>query len=152
MEPRSIERGNIITVADRAYITIRLQWSHARLSVETSNGAAKRGNGQRASMEPRSIERGNLSRLRRFARSGIASMEPRSIERGNICEGTKLNPLLILLQWSHARLSVETMRVRLQPQARKRASMEPRSIERGNRRIGSRNPDRNPRFNGATLD
>src|SRR4051794_3750130 len=87
MEPRSIERGNFT-------------W----LPTKTPN--------QPASMEPRSIERGNIRCDAIATDHERASMEPRSIERGNLTQGRQRLCRRTVLQWSHARLSVETPRSR----------------------------------------
>ena len=88
-------------------------------------------------------------------------MEPRSIERGNHERALGCDSKALMLQWSHAQLSVETgepallsphiiiasmeprqfsveTTVLIAYQVTLRASMEPRSIERGNSGEGRR--------------
>ena len=84
MEPRSAERGD---------------------AIEPGRRAAR----DRASMEPRSAERGNLYNRATLASELFASMEPRSAERGNT-GGKGKGSAAVMLQWSHAQLSVETAR------------------------------------------
>ena len=59
-------------------------------------------------------------------------MEPRSIERGNQVNEVLGQSEVLLLQWSHVQLNVETLVGGAPVRHDHIASMEPRSIERGN--------------------
>ena len=85
-----------------------LQWGHARMSVETEQRADHLRAGAGASMGPRSDERGNLGRPDGNMSNALASMGPRSDERGNIGLDRIGAHVGGLLQWGHARMSVET--------------------------------------------
>ncbi len=176
MEPRSIERGNAGNRQVKGNIMWTLQWSHARLSVETiykfiGHYFLRSLQWSHARLSVETCERDFIIRDGK-----PASMEPRSIERGNSSCGYCGSTAIVRLQWSHARLSVETYDetegeltiyvASMEPRSIERgnpaysprlwrlgsASMEPRSIERGNLIMMGLPNYQQLRFNGATLD
>src|SRR5690625_2095104 len=106
MEPRSVERGMIVSLTNICPLSV-------------------------ASMEPRSVERGMTRRERDGEADELASMEPRSVERGMFSGVGSNESGVSRLQWSRVRLNAE-WKTRHSPLRQPfRASMEPRSVERG---------------------
>ena len=109
IEPRSFERGNILSVdglvlGDVASIEPR---SFERGNIER---ASHRRLPCQASIEPRSFERGNYQIIGIVTYLSFASIEPRSFERGNALLVRFSDPELKALQLSHVHSNVETTR------------------------------------------
>src|SRR5262245_1803176 len=109
MEPRAPARGNGYWSSPVPFSLDWLQWSHARLRVETDTGIIASYRVCGASMEPRAPARGNMGRGSRFEGAAwcfngatrACAWKPASGSVQGLCS--------LLLQWSHARLRVETL-------------------------------------------
>ena len=81
--PRSIERGDLCILRDRAIAKVKLQRGRVQLNAEIQESVEVEGFGGVASTGPRSIERGDDHEEAGIVNPIPASTGPRSIERGD---------------------------------------------------------------------
>ena len=112
MEPRSDDRGELLSARRAPYSVVTLQWSRGRMTAERPSTTAE--------TNPLNVlqwSRGRMTAERRTTTPmryslTIASMEPRSDDRGEFRRHRASGKVTEQLQWSRGRMTAERRSLR----------------------------------------